>query len=614
MLKDILHITFNLDEIADTVSEGIRFLKEHGLHSAEIRTIDGRNIAKLSLEETLSLKKILSENSISVAAIASPLFKWYSGSPQTEQKVDLFGMSPYLSIDEKKEMIVKIIEQAIILETKNIRIFSGLKSTEEYEPLPEEESELLLFALKIAKEKDVILMLENEPVCYISRLDDYISMFTSGKYEGLQSWFDIANIYQEGELITAEDLEILIPFVKYLHIKDPIGSKMHKYVPLGKGYINYKRIFDILEKLITEPVALSIETHVKNDKWNASSESFYYLKRLLSTKRTAYAIVGVGRISQKHFTALKSNDNCTLVGVFDIDRTKAHSAMLEYDCVDYSSYEELLLDKQVEVISICCPHDIHIPYATLALKNNKKVLCEKPLALNSNELYRFIENTDKPDSTYVVFQNRFNPAIKDFYEFEKNKLGTTQYIAMTLRWWRDEYYYKDWHGSKEISGGPLITQAIHSLELVTHLTRGAGIKKINAIQLKTRDYITLSDIIIATIEFENGVICNIEVCLATHNQNLESSIFVVGTTGSMKISGVALSEFVYPEVEKTLNNESTEHYYGNGHIALYRTHSNHYLKSFDHDDKLLTAPKDLLETLKLIEAIENALSTSSNIK
>ncbi len=285
MLKDKITITYNLDEVADSLEDGIKFLKEHNINSAEIRTINGKNIAHFSIEETRKLKETLNLNGLTISSIASPLFKWYSGNQVTENKADLFGVNPFLSIEEKKVMIRKIIDQACILETDKVRIFSGLKPDKENSDLPKEESDLLIFALEVAKEKGIQLMLENEPVCYISKIEDYINIFISGKYSGLRAWFDIANVYEEGEVISQSDLYQLAPYISYFHLKDPVASMEHRHVSLGKGCINYKRIFDILESTIDSPVHISIETHVKDDKWNVSHESLEYLYDLLEAKR-----------------------------------------------------------------------------------------------------------------------------------------------------------------------------------------------------------------------------------------------------------------------------------------------------------------------------------------
>lgn len=607
MLKDKITITYNLDEVADSLEDGIKFLKEHNICSTELRTINGKNIAKLTLRETEELKETLDSHGLTVSAIASPLFKWNSGKSVGESGVDLFGVSPNLTNEEKMAMIRKIIDQSCILRTDKIRIFSGIKTDKGGYGLPNEESELLRYALQVAKKKRVRLMIENEPACHISKLQDYVGMFTSGKYDGLRAWFDVANVYEEGESVSQGDLKKLAPYIDYLHIKDPLHPMEHKYVPLGKGCINYKRIFDLLEGIIKNPVHLSIETHVKDDKWNASLESLNYLHKLLAIKRTRYALVGVGRVSRKHFDAIKENDTCSLIGVYDIDAEKSRDVALLHDCISYKSYQDLLNDEQVDAVSICTPHNTHINLAKQALESGKKVLCEKPLALSLKELRSYISEAYAEDNTRVVLQNRFNPAVKKFYDFERKKLGDPQYIAMTLRWWRDAEYYKDWHGSKKISGGALFTQAIHSLELVVYLTKGSNIKAIETVKIKTRNEIALPDLIVAIVEFENEIVCNIEVCLATRDHNLESSIFVVGTKGSLKIAGTALSEFVYPESEQVKLKKHDGHYYGNGHVALYHAHSNHCLKNLDSDDALLTKPSDLINTLKLIEAIEKSL-------
>ena len=281
MLKDKLTITYNLDEVADLLQDGIKFLKSHDIDSAEVRTIDGKNIAKLTLEETKVLKETLAENGLSVSAIASPLFKWYADDVKSNSDTDLFGMSPFLSREGKEEMIRKIIEQACILDTKKIRIFSGLKPDSGDHTLPQEESNLIRYALDVAKQKGVQLMLENEPVCYISKLEDYIGVFVSGEYEGLRAWFDIANVYEEGESINLTILKKLVPFISYLHIKDPISAGVHEFTTLGNGCIDYDNIFTLLDQVIIEPLLVSIETHVKEDKYKASHESLIFLHELL---------------------------------------------------------------------------------------------------------------------------------------------------------------------------------------------------------------------------------------------------------------------------------------------------------------------------------------------
>jgi predicted dehydrogenase len=53
--------------------------------------------------------------------------------------------------------------------------------------------------------------------------------------------------------------------------------------------------------------------------------------------------------------------------------------------VGYSSYKELLADKEIGVVHLTSPNRFHVTQVTLALKAGKHVVCEKPLAMTSKE-------------------------------------------------------------------------------------------------------------------------------------------------------------------------------------------------------------------------------------
>lgn len=611
-MKNNILITANLDEISDDIKIASDFFVKNKLELVEVRTINKKNIVDYSLKEVKFFANYLKKRKLKVAAIASPLFKWYLNKPNKKLSFDSFYFNPILTDEEKKKYITKTLDIAEILETNIIRIFSNLKLNNL--SIPDVLSDKnFIFALEEAKKRKISLALENEPICPINDIGGLREVVKKFKGLGLKLWFDIANFYQLGEQVTKEDLINLRNEIIYFHIKDFVKElSKHKYVPLGEGDLNYKRLIsDIRNVFDKKKVILSLETHVKENKIEATQKSLDSLRKLISNKRVKYAIVGNGNIFKKHMEAMRVNDNSELRGFYDILKNKSIAASKKYDGIYYPTLESLLKDTDVDVVNICTPHNTHIKIALDAVKHNKKVLCEKPFALSMSQLNTVLKNEKACSNIHIVLQNNFNSAIKYLYNLiEKNKLGNLKQISINLRWWRDDKYFADWHGKKKQAGGILFNQAIHSLSVINRITK-LEIKRVHAFCKQFRKNSEVEDIILAIFELKNGVLGNIEASVYTKSHNMESSILAVGDKGSIKIGGSALSTIEYLDIDekilykKELNENSEKNIYGEGHIKLINTLSDYYLgnKLDKERQALLVRPKELTPIIRFIEKI-----------
>lgn len=70
----------------------------------------------------------------------------------------------------------------------------------------------------------------------------------------------------------------------------------------------------------------------------------------------------------------------------------------------YGSYEELLADPEIEAVYNPLPNNLHVPWTIRAAEAGKHVLCEKPIALTTEEARRLIEARDR---TGVKIQEAF---------------------------------------------------------------------------------------------------------------------------------------------------------------------------------------------------------------
>src|SRR5699024_10898131 len=72
----------------------------------------------------------------------------------------------------------------------------------------------------------------------------------------------------------------------------------------------------------------------------------------------------------------------------------------------YDNFEAILNDEVVEGILIATPNDSHKELAITAMRAGKHVLCEKPVAMNVEELDEILAVAKETGKTFMVHQNR----------------------------------------------------------------------------------------------------------------------------------------------------------------------------------------------------------------
>lgn len=278
MALPALALTVIGDEIGPTLPEMISFCAENGVHRLDMRTVGGRNLLGMGLDEVRAAKRELEREKIEVPTFVSPILKWPApGRGAGGGKVD-FAFDPREC--PAPDPFLHAFEIAAVLGAGRMRIFSYLRYAG-YGPLDlKPEIERLL---SLAERYKVTLEMENEPVCNVGSITELAAFFAAWPQpvpERLRPLVDISNSWSIGAPPSADEIAALAPLTDQIHLKDR-DLKARRTVPLGDGDVPWP---DELKRLLgatkVRQVVASLETHCPHDGRNATAKSVAALRRI----------------------------------------------------------------------------------------------------------------------------------------------------------------------------------------------------------------------------------------------------------------------------------------------------------------------------------------------
>ncbi len=174
------------------------------------------------------------------------------------------------------------------------------------------------------------------------------------------------------------------------------------------------------------------------------------------------AVIGCGRIGQMHAENILIHPETTLAGVYDISLQASKDLAIKCNCYRFENVDSIFLSDQVDAIIVASSTSTHADYIEKAVKNNKPVLCEKPIDL---DLRRINQTAEKiKNSTVQVqigFNRRFDPGHQASREaLLAGRIGNLYQVIITSR--DPEMPPKTYY---ENAGGLFRDMTIHDFDL-----------------------------------------------------------------------------------------------------------------------------------------------------
>lgn len=222
-----------------------------------------------------------------------------------------------------------------------------------------------------------------------------------------------------------------------------------------------------------------------------------------------FAVIGYGGMGSWHVNHALKSDVLDLAGIYDIDPQKSEKAR-DNGIYAYSSLEELLNDKSVELVTIAIPNDVHLYTVVKCLEAGKNVICEKPVALSTEDLNTMIEASKKAGKLFTVHQNRRF----DVDYLAMQKLADTGEIGKPLRIESRIHGSRgipsDWRGEKAHGGGMILDWGIHLIDQLMLIYKNEEIDTINCTVTNITNK-EVDDGFYLTITFKSGAVAFVEV-------------------------------------------------------------------------------------------------------
>ncbi len=330
------------------------------------------------------------------------------------------------------------------------------------------------------------------------------------------------------------------------------------------------------------------------------------------TDKHRIAIIGLGMAVTPHAKSLLDlADRVEVAYAFSrtAERRSAFAEHFSFPLTD--DLDEIARDDSVDAVMVLTPPDAQLEMVRRFAPAGKHILLEKPLERSTDRAEALVYSAEAAGVKLgIVFQFRFRPAVERLRSLiEEGELGELAAVNVICPWWRPQSYYdQPGRGTLERDGGGvLITQAIHTLDLMLSLT--GPVAEIAAItgtsklhRMETEDFVG------AGLHFANGALGAMLATTAQYPGGSER-LELIGTRASATLVSGGLT-LKYQDGREEHIGEA--HGSGSGADPMDFPHDGHralltdFLDAIDQDRDPRVTGREGLNVHRLIDAILRA--------
>ena len=248
-------------------------------------------------------------------------------------------------------------------------------------------------------------------------------------------------------------------------------------------------------------------------------------------------LIGLGMATAPHMMSLREleeSGRVRIIGGHAPSATRRDAFTARWDAPVFAEQAALLAAPGLDLVLVLTPPGAHLPVAHAAIAAGKHILVEKPIELTVARGEALAAAAEAAGVRCgVCLQHRFRPAaLRLKATLASGALGKPLSASASIRWWRDDAYFaQPGRGTMaRDGGGVLLTQAIHTLDLLLHLVGPVRDAAGFAVTSPLRK-IDTEDVAAAALRFENGAIGVLDAA-SVARPGFPERIEIAGTSGS----------------------------------------------------------------------------------
>jgi predicted dehydrogenase len=216
-----------------------------------------------------------------------------------------------------------------------------------------------------------------------------------------------------------------------------------------------------------------------------------------------------------------------IAAVASRSQEKAEEFSKKYDVPKaYEGYENLVKDKDIDVVYITTPHSLHYDNMVMCLEHNKHVVCEKPITVNTEQLDDVVHKAKERDLFLMeAMWTYFLPAIITAKQWvDDRKIGNVQLIKASFgnnaKPKSDHRLYKP-----ELAGGALLDLGIYAVAF-SQLIMDCSLQRVHADGHVGETGV--DEINAAILKYKSGALAVLSSCITS---SLRNDAYIYGTDG-----------------------------------------------------------------------------------